>query len=481
VKLREIARLCGASHNLSEALAESEPLGLAIDSRVIKQGELFVAIPGERVDGHQFTQEVLERGACAALVVHKRLPFARELAPYADRLLFVENTVCALQQLASRLLSAWGRPIIGVTGSAGKTTIKDLTAQVLASAGRVFKSLGNLNTSYGLPLAVGGMIRAGVRPEDFDFAVLEMGMSSYGEIARLTDIAPPSVAVVGNVGVAHLEFFGTQEAIARAKAELIDGLKAGGTAVLNADDPLVIKMCKRRSDISVLSFGIEAPAEVMARAIVSEGDLSGTRFELLTPRAVALVKLPLLGRHNVYNALAAATVGYHFGLSVEQIAEQLATAIPSKMRGEVLRLANGVTVIDDSYNSNPPALVEAVRAMAGAHRAGRRIVVAGEMLELGAQGPELHRQCGREIAAAGCDWLIGVRHLARELVVGAQEGGMKAEATLFCETPEEAAENLIEGAREGDLILVKGSRGVRMERVIERLREAFGTATFRRA
>jgi len=204
-------------------------------------------------------------------------------------------------------------------------------------------------------------------------------------------------------------------------------------------------------------------------------DLSGARFVLKTPDGEAEVKLPLIGRHNVYNALAAAAVAHYFGLTAERIAARLATAAPSKMRGELIRFANGVTVIDDSYNSNPQALMQSVRAMLDAGGFGRRVVVAGEMLELGDRGPELHRQCGREIAGMGIDVLIGVRGLASELVAGAIEpSGAGAKLTSFCETPEEAAELLIAGARPGDLILVKGSRGVRTEKVVERLMTAFG-------
>jgi UDP-N-acetylmuramoyl-tripeptide--D-alanyl-D-alanine ligase len=478
MQLHEIAKLCGAAHRLGAALAAAEPAGFAIDSRAVKPGELFVAIPGERVDGHQFVAEVLDKGACAALVAHKRLPFASELGAYADRLLFVENTVCAFQKMAERVLARWNRPIVGITASAGKTTMKDLTAHVLAAsvgAGRVFKSLGNLNTSYGLPLTVARMISGGARPEDFDLAVLEMGMNSYGEIANLADIAPPAVAVVGNVGTAHIEFFGTSDAIAEAKAELVEGLKPGGVAVLNADDPRVIGMRERRGDVSILSFGIDAHADVRASGIESEDDLSATRFVLRTPGGEARVRLPLVGRHNVYNALAAAAAGHHFGLPVEQIAAQLATATPSKMRGELRRFPNGVTVIDDSYNSNPQALVEAVRAAASSRGFRRRVVVAGEMLELGAQGPELHRECGRAIAEAGVEKLYGVRGLARDLVEGAVASGrMDASQAAFFATPEEAAEALLLDARDGDLILVKGSRGVRTERVVERLAAAFG-------
>jgi UDP-N-acetylmuramoyl-tripeptide--D-alanyl-D-alanine ligase len=479
VKLSEIARLLGASHMLNKALAETEPAGFAFDSRAIKAGELFVAIPGERVDGHQFVREVFEKGACAAMVVHHGLPFASDLGDYAGRLLFVENTVCALQRLARRVIAGWHRPVVGVTGSAGKTTMKDLIAHCLGGAGNVLKSTGNLNTGYGLPLVLTRMISGGAKPSDYDFAVLEMGMSSFGEIARLVDIAPPEVGVVGNVGTAHIEFFGSQERIARAKAEMVDGVKPGGVAVLNADDPLVIGMRERRDDVAVISFGVSASAGVRAREI-AVAPSGGSRFVLETPDGDAEVTMPLIGRHNVYNALAAAAVASYFGASPEQIASRLATSEPSKMRGELMRFANGVTVIDDSYNSNPQALLQSVRAMidvSASRASGRRVVAAGEMLELGGHGPEMHRKCGRDIAALGVDVLIGVRGLASELVAGAVEcPGNAPRLTSFCETPEEAAEMLVAGAVPGDVILVKGSRGVRMEIVVERLKAAFGSA-----
>src|SRR5215813_3118136 len=282
---------------LNDKLAETEPAGFAIDSRAIKTGELFVAIPGERVDGHRFVREVFEKGACAAMVVHHRLPFATELGDYAGKLLFVENTLCAFQQLAARVIAKWRRPVIGVTASAGKTTMKDLIADCLGGAGNVLKSTGNLNTGYGLPLVLTRMISGGAKPSDYDFAVLEMGMSSFGEIARLVDIAPPEVGVVGNVGTAHIEFFGSQERIARAKAEMVDGVKPGGVAVLNADDPLVIGMRERRDDVAVISFGVSASASVRAREI-AVAPSGGSRFVLETPDGDAEVTMPLIGRHN---------------------------------------------------------------------------------------------------------------------------------------------------------------------------------------
>lgn len=475
MKLSEIANLCGATHRLAATSAEAVPAGFAIDSRAVKPGEIFVAIPGERVDGHQFVAEVLDKGALAALVVHHRLPFAKNLAPYKDRLLFVTDTAFAFQQMAQKVLAAWQRPIVAITGSAGKTTMKDLTAHVLAAVTpNVFKSLGNLNTSYGLPLTVSRMVSANAQPSDFDLTVLEFGMSSYGEIRRLTEIAPPTISIVGNVGTAHVEFFGSSEGIAEAKAEIVDGLQPGGTALLNADDPLVMAMQARRSDIRFLTFAIEATADIRATNINYES-LGATAFTLHTPSGDAVVNLPLLGKHNVYNALAAATAGHQFGLSAAQIAAQLNTAAPSKMRGELIQFANGVTVIDDSYNSNPPALLQAVQAMANAKGFARRIVVAGEMLELGEQGAAMHHSCGKEIAAVGVERLFGVRGLASELVAGAGETG-KCRAT-FCATPEEAAEQLLTEVQPGDLVLVKGSRGVRTERVVERLKAVLGGDT----
>lgn len=481
MNLREIARLLGASENSAESLAQFVPANFVIDSRAVQPGDLFIAIPGERVDGHQFVREVFDKGACAAIVVHQRLlgllatqKWPVDLGEHFGKLLFVENAAAAIQQFAARVLAQWNRPIVAVTGSAGKTTMKDLTAQVLAAKGRVHKSLGNLNTSYGLPLTVGRMVSNGATPLDSDLAVLEMGMSSFGEIARLVDMAPPTVGIVGNVGTAHIEFFGTQQRIARAKAELVDGIKSGGTAVLNADDPLVLQMRERRNDLNILRFGIENEAEIKAREIAVLPELQGTRFWLVTPAGEAEVSLPLLGRHNVYNALAAATAGVAFGLSAEQIARQLNSAAPSQMRGEIVRLANGATVIDDSYNSNPPALLQAVRAMTEAPGFKRRIVVAGEMLELGEQGTQMHQACGHTLATLGIEKLIGVRGLAHALVNGAQAAGLND--AVFAETPEAAAELLLNDCRAGDLVLVKGSRGVRTETIVQRLKQALGEA-----
>jgi UDP-N-acetylmuramoyl-tripeptide--D-alanyl-D-alanine ligase len=347
-----------------------------------------------------------------------------------------------------------------------------MIAAMLARIGRVVKTTGNLNNHYGLPLSVLKMESDGRHASDFDYAVLEMGMNHKGEIARLTEIAPPDVGVVTIVAPAHLEFFTSIEEIADAKAEMVSGITDGGTAVLNADDERVARMSAMRDDITSLTFGIERSADVMASEIRPEG-VGGSSFLLSTRQGQIEARVPLPGRHNIYNALAAATVADLYETPLEEIAAALAESSTPKMRGEVLVFRDGFTLIDDSYNSNPRALVEMASMVCANSDCKRKIIVAGEMLELGSAGPELHRQAGREIARLGVDKLIGVRGLAEHLVNGAREAGMRDETAVFAATPEEAAERLISEARAGDLVLVKGSRGVKTEIVVERMKQSF--------
>jgi UDP-N-acetylmuramoyl-tripeptide--D-alanyl-D-alanine ligase len=351
----------------------------------------------------------------------------------------------------------------------GKTTTKEMTASALASLGRVMKTTGNLNNAFGLPLSILKMESDGAHAGDFDFAVLEMGMNHIGEIADLTRIAPPRVGVVTNVAPVHLEFFSSIDEIARAKSEMILGIEPGGAAVINADDARVSRMRDLRRDIEYRTFGT-ASADVTAKGIKAD-EIGSTRFLLMTPRGSAQARLQLTGRHNIYNALAAAAVADYFGASAERIAAALAGISNPKMRGEVIRFGEGFTVVDDSYNSNPTALAEMCASIAASGEGKRKVIVAGEMLELGERGAELHREAGRRIGDLGIDLLVGVRGLAKEIVAGAREAGMKNDAVVFCETSDEAADLVAREARPGDLILVKGSRGVRMETVVERLRQ----------
>jgi UDP-N-acetylmuramoyl-tripeptide--D-alanyl-D-alanine ligase len=485
LNLKEAASLMGAGHeSVSAEMFDKEIRNFSIDSRSIGAGELFFALSqedytragfnGEFEDGHRFIPEAFERGALAAVARADHVRESQALREMGERLLLVEDAIAALQQLARRVYEAWAQPVVAITGSAGKTTTKDLTAHILKAAGRrVLKSERNYNNGLGLPLAVLQMVSEGRTPADFDLAVLEMGMSSpTGEIARLVKITPPDIGVELLVAPVHLEYLGTIENIAKAKAELIQGLKPGGIAVLNADDELVIKM-RELHDGRVITFGLEHEADVTALD-VDTTRFGQSRFRLRTPLGVSEAVLPMAGQHNLMNALAASSVATCLGISPAEIAGALRSVVPPRMRGEVLDFAAGFTVVDDSYNSNPRSLLSMVRTLAETEAsARRRIVVAGEMLELGPESREMHREAGREIARLGIDALWGVRGDAFEMTEGAREAGMAQSAIKFFESSEDAARALCAEIREGDLVLVKGSRGVRTDIVVSELRDGF--------
>jgi UDP-N-acetylmuramoyl-tripeptide--D-alanyl-D-alanine ligase len=484
VRVVDAARLMRASAERARGLFDKEISGYSIDSRAVRPGELFFALSPEDyrrhcftatsfADAHRFIPQALDGGGAVAAVARAAsVEGDEELRPFLDRLLLVEDCIDALQAVARGAIDAWGRPVVGVTGSAGKTTTKDLTAHVLGSTGRrVLRSRKNYNNELGVALSVLQMESGGARPEEFDVAVLEMGMSVPGEIARHCLVAPPDVAVLTLVAPVHLEFMGSVEAIAEGKAQLVEGMKAGGTAVLNADDERVLAMRAKAAHAGrVITYGLAEGADVRAIDVQTVG-VGASRFVLRTPGGEALVTLPMHGRHNVSNALAAAAAAVSFGIGVDEMAEALATAAPSEKRGEVLRFKEGFVVVDDSYNSNPRSLLSMAEAVAqGGEGVVRRVVVAGEMLELGDQGAALHREAGRDIAGFGVDVLWGVRGLARELVEGARAEGMSEAATRFFDTSDAAAEALVGFVRPGDLVLVKGSRGVHTEKVVEALK-----------
>jgi UDP-N-acetylmuramoyl-tripeptide--D-alanyl-D-alanine ligase len=431
--------------------------GYSIDSRTVQPGELFFAVKGERLDGHDFVAQALSRGAIAAVVAKEQL--ARYFSPAG--LLAVDDTLIALQTLATAVRKMWGKTAIGVTGSMGKTTTKEAMAHLLAIKYRVHRTKGNFNNHFGLPL---GLLT--LEPE-YDVAVVEMGMSHAGEIFALARIALPNQAVVTNVAPVHLESFDSIAGIARAKYELIEALPHGGTAILNADDEYV---CQFGRDFKgkVVMFGLKPTADVRAENVEVLGT-EGARFDLVSRGMRQPVQSPLLGKHNVYNVLAAAAVALEHGITPSEIAEALPSLQPADKRGQVVQLGN-ITVLYDCYNSSPKALMAAVDTLI-AMPARRRIVVAGEMLELGPTGEQLHRECGRYIAGGKLDFLLGVRGLAKPMVEAAREAGTNAE---FVATPEEAGEWLAREAREGDVVLLKASRGVRLEKALETWRRRGG-------
>ncbi len=441
----------------SRAIAQ----GYSIDSRTVQPGELFFAVKGERFDGHDFVEQALSRGAIAAVV--EKAQSARYSSPVG--LLAVGDTLIALQTLATAVRKIWGKTAIGVTGSMGKTTTKEAMAHLLAIKYRVHRTRGNFNNHFGLPL---GLLT--LEPE-YDVAVVEMGMSHAGEIAALARIALPNEAVVTNVAPVHLESFDSIAGIARAKYELIEALPHGGTAVLNGDDEYVSQF-GRDFKGNVVLFGLKPAADVRAENIEVLGP-EGTRFDLVSREVRQSVQSPLLGKHNVYNVLAAAAIALEHGITPSEIAATLPSLQPADKRGQVVQLGS-ITVLYDCYNSSPKALMAAVDTLA-AMPARRRIVVAGEMLELGPTGEQLHRECGRYVARAQAgskiDFLLGVRGLAKPMVEAAGEAGMKAE---FVATPEEAGEWLARLTRAGDVVLLKASRGVKLEKALETWREKSG-------
>ena len=440
--------------------------GVSIDSRAVRPGELFFAIRGPRHDGHSFVADALAAGALAGVV-------ARQLAgEYPEavqaRLFTVEDTLAALQQLARRVSRAWrearpGRRLAAVTGSAGKTTTKEILAALLAARFRILKSEGNLNNDYGLPLTL-------MRLEDEDAVVVELGMSRRGELARLATIAQPEVGVVTNVAPVHLEFFSSLDEIALAKRELIDGLAGPQpVAVLNADDPRVSRFAKGFRG-RVLTFGTSPGAMFRAEGIEDRG-AEGSAFRFVAPAGRARLELPLVGRHNVHNALAALAAASEWGIGAEGARSVFAGLKPASMRGEVLRFEEGFSVINDSYNSNPVALASMTQLLAATPGHRRRILAAGEMLELGPASHELHREAGRTAARLeNIGWIFGVGGDAAELVRGAVEAGHPKDQAQFFSSSQEAATFLAEFIIRGDLLLVKGSRGVRMEKIVEALR-----------
>jgi UDP-N-acetylmuramoyl-tripeptide--D-alanyl-D-alanine ligase len=445
--LARIAQFIGATgdFNLS-APAE----GYSIDSRTIQPGELFFAVKGERLDGHDFVEQALNKGAIAAVVSKD------QLLRYGNRsgLMAVEEPLSALQTLATAVRKLWGKTGIGITGSVGKTTTKEAIAHLLSIRYRVHRTKGNFNNHFGLPL---GLLT--LEPE-YDLAVIEMGMSHAGEIAALAKIAQPNEGVVTAVSPVHLENFESISGIARAKYELIEALPHGGLAVLNADDEYVSQF-GRDFKGKVVTFGVQATADVRAEDIQLAGT-EGTRFDLVCGGSRQAVLSPLLGKHNVSNALAAAAVAMEHGITPGEIAAALPSLQPADKRGQVLRFGN-ITVLYDCYNSSPTALKAAADTLEMLP-ARRRIAVVGEMLELGSTAEQLHRDCGLYLAQKKIDFLLGVRGLAKPMVEEASKAGMNAE---FVATPEEAGRWLLRESREGDAVLLKASRGVKLEKALE--------------
>jgi UDP-N-acetylmuramoyl-tripeptide--D-alanyl-D-alanine ligase len=450
---------------LTQGPADRPVDGISIDSRTVAAGDWFVAIRGDRFDGHRFVAEALSRGARGAMIEASAVLETAAPAPDAG-LIVVDDTTRALQLMARDVRRRSGSRVVAITGSAGKTTTKEVAAEFLSARYRVFRNKGNLNNHIGLPLS---LLELRTRP---DVAVVELGMNHPGEIRTLVGIAEPEVRVWTNVGDAHAGFFPSTEAIAEAKAESLEHAGPDDLLIANADDPRVASRAAAFGG-RIVTFGIEQSADVRATRLEERG-LDGTAAHVRTPAGEMALHTPLLGLGNLSNVLAAVAVAVQFDVPLDEVAARAAALHPAHRRGELLRLPGGVTLIDDSYNSSPSALKRALQTVQSATGSARKIAVLGEMLELGDHATRLHQECGSVAAAAGLDLLITVGGAAaRTLAEAAVANGMPPSSVTWVATSAEAAALAADRTRAGDLVLVKGSRGIGTDAVVDRLKAEF--------
>jgi UDP-N-acetylmuramoyl-tripeptide--D-alanyl-D-alanine ligase len=444
--------------DLIQGAAHASFTGVSTDSRSIKPGELFFALRGENFDGHRFLPEAIQRGGKGAVVEH-----ARELAlDKAVPLIKVPDTLEALGDLANYWRKQHPIPLIAVVGSNGKTTTKEMAAAILGKRHKIIKNPGNLNNLIGLPLSL-------LKISAFDdVAVLEMGMNRRGEILRLTRIAEPELGILTNVGPVHLEGLGSIEGVMEAKGELIEGMGVQARVIYNADDPRVVQLSQRFAG-NKTSFGVDNHADWQATDITIQED-GRVSFQMQGPARETPVSLRLLGRHQVYNALAAAAAASHLGAGINDIKEGLEGFAPPAMRMELMTLGTGIRVINDAYNANPRSMDAALRTLA--EITGRRkIAVLGDMWELGEYAPEAHQELGQAVQERGIDLLFLLGEFAAQVAEGARKAGMDPQAITIGKDHQAVGLQLSQIVQQGDWVLVKGSRIMRMEEIIKELKE----------
>jgi UDP-N-acetylmuramoyl-tripeptide--D-alanyl-D-alanine ligase len=451
--VRSVAEITGG--HLMQNGASIELQGISTDSRTLQPGDLFVPLRGDRFDGHDYLNQAIQRGAAACLSEEM---IGGLLVPVIK----VNNTLKALGDLAAAMRRKFAGPVVGITGTSGKTTCKEMLASILGHLGPGLKSAGNFNNLVGVPLTLFGL-----RPEH-RWAVVEMGMSARGEIARLTEIAAPNIGLITNVGAGHLQNFDGLTGVARAKGELFIGLQSGGVALINVDDP-EIRVLPVANGVRKVFFGQGHEAGIRAARVTSHN--GSVSFTLAVDGAEQQVVLPLPGRHNVANALGAAAAATVLGVGLEDIAAGLAAFKPCPGRMELIELPGDIVLLEDSYNANPLSVRAALDALRDLGSGGRRIAVLGDMLELGVSAPELHRQIGM-LVASRADRLFTYGKLAEEIARGARQSGMPADRIRSSGNHEELAGELRGMLQAGDRVLIKGSRGMRMEKVTAALRAA---------
>ena len=435
--------------------------GISTDSRTLREGELFIALRGPRFDGHDYATEALEKNARGIVIEEGRLFDARWNGYRSRAVIVVKDTLRALGDMARERRARFGIPVVALTGSNGKTTTKEMISSCLETRLPVLKTKGNLNNLIGLPLTLLNLT------EREKIAVLEMGMNVPGEIRRLTEIADPDVGLITNIQMVHLQGIGSLEKLKEEKGELFRRMRQDGTIVVNRDDSRVAELSNEFSG-GKITFGVEGHADVMAKEIQLRGT-EGTSFTVVSGGQEAEVKLPLVGRQFVPNALSAIAVGTLFGIDLSESKEALEHFQPAPMRMEVWPLGGGKTLINDTYNANPRSMEVALETLAELKGSGRAIAVLGDMLELGAFSESAHRQLGLKIGKLSIDFLIALGEKAQTVVESAVRHGVQREQAKVAANPSEAISILTDWLREGDWILVKGSRGMAMEKIAEGL------------
>ncbi len=438
--------------------------GITIDSRKAEEGNLFIAIPGEQFDGHQFVMEAVTKGVKAIVVNQEKERFLPEETLNKISVVAVRDTKKALRDIASWYRGKFDIPAVAVTGTNGKTTTKDMIAQVLSSKFKVLKSPESYNNLIGVPLTLFQL------DPSFEVLVLELGMSQPGEIKILTRISCPNLGVITNIGPAHLESMGSMEKIARAKFELADHMPSPKTLILNADDQLLAKrLTQTGPGERVISFGIKKKADFVADRI----ETNGNGYLCFRVNRNITVSLPVIGFHNVYNALAAFAAAIFLGVEEGKIKDTLENFTPSKLRMELVRIGN-IRIINDSYNANPVSVEKALDTLKNIKTPGRKIAVLGDMLELGEEAMDFHLQLGRKAAQSGVNLLITVGELSRFIGEGAKEAGMHASDVSTFENNRQVGFYLLENLKDGDLVLVKGSRRMKTEDIVLSLKSQYG-------
>ncbi len=430
--------------------------GVSTDSRSIREGDLFIPIVGDKFDGHDFIGVVLDKGAVAVLT-------SKDVEPVGGKAVIkVEDTLTALGDLARYYRAGFNIPFVGITGSVGKTSTKDMISSALSQGFNVHKTMGNFNNHIGLPLTILNL------ETDHEAAVIEMGMSGFGEIKYLSSIAKPDIAVITNIGLSHIEKLGSRQNILKAKMEILEGLKSDGMVILNGDDKLLYGLNDLLSFRTVY-FGMEDGLNYQACNVKTMGE-RGTSFEITVKNNDYKVNVPVPGIHNIYNALAAIAVGIELNMPMEKIIKGIAEFVPSKMRLNIID-SNGIKIINDAYNASPQSMEAAIDVLSDIGENGRTVAVLGDMLEMGEWAYKAHVDIGRYAFSKGIDYIFTIGENGRNIANGALESGAQEGKVLAFDNNNDIKSFLKGFVKNGDVILVKGSRGMKMEEIVEKLNE----------